>query len=89
MLACCGRPPSRDFCDPCPYIDPRYARETIAESCSIRVALATAIIARNRLLARARRARDVDKYFRTFLAVETLEPVADEPVERNGFHPTR
>jgi hypothetical protein len=44
MLAYCGRPRSASFCDPFPYIDPRYARETIAESCSIWVALATAII---------------------------------------------
>ena len=44
MLAYCGRPPSASFCDPFPYIGPRYARETIAESCSMGVALATAII---------------------------------------------
>jgi hypothetical protein len=44
MLAYCGRPSSAGFCDPFPYIDPRYARETIAETCSIWVALATAII---------------------------------------------
>ena len=44
MIAYCGRPRSASFCDPFPYIDPRYARETIAESCSIRVALATAIM---------------------------------------------
>jgi hypothetical protein len=44
MLAYCGRPGSADFCDPFPYIEPRYARETITEICSIRVALATAII---------------------------------------------
>jgi hypothetical protein len=44
MLAYCGRPGSASFCDPFPYIDPRYARETIAESCSIWGALATAII---------------------------------------------
>jgi hypothetical protein len=44
MLAYCGRPSSAAFCDPFPYIDPRYARETIAEIGSIRVALATAII---------------------------------------------
>ena len=44
MLAYCGRPRSAAFCDPFPYIDPRYARETIAEICSIRVTLATAIM---------------------------------------------
>jgi hypothetical protein len=44
MLAYCGRPRSASFCDPFPYIGPRYAREAIAESCSIGVALATAII---------------------------------------------
>ena len=37
-------PSSASFCDRFPYIGPRYARETIAESCSMRVALATAII---------------------------------------------
>jgi hypothetical protein len=35
MLAYCGRPPSASFCDHFPYIDPRYAREAIAESCSM------------------------------------------------------
>jgi len=44
MLAYCGCPSSADFCDHFPYIDPRYARETIAEICSMRVTLATAII---------------------------------------------
>src|SRR5579863_2509084 len=44
MLACCGRPAAAAFCDPFPYIDPRYARETIAEICSLGVALATAIM---------------------------------------------
>src|ERR1700691_29346 len=44
MLACCGRPRSASFCDRFPYIGPRYARETIAETCSIWVALATAIM---------------------------------------------
>jgi hypothetical protein len=44
MLAYCGRPPSAAFCDRFPYIGPRYARETIAEICSMGVALATAII---------------------------------------------
>jgi hypothetical protein len=44
MLAYCGRPSSAAFCDPFPYIVPRYARETIAETCSIWVALATAIM---------------------------------------------
>jgi hypothetical protein len=32
MLAYCGRPRSAAFCDPFPYIDPRYAREAIAEN---------------------------------------------------------
>jgi hypothetical protein len=44
MLAYCGRPAAAAFCDPSPYIDPRYARETIAEIRSLGVALATAII---------------------------------------------
>jgi len=44
MLTYCGRPISAAFCDPFPYIGPRYAREAIAESCSSWVALATAII---------------------------------------------
>ena len=44
MLAYCGRPSSASFCDRFPYIGPRYARETIAETCSMRVALVTAII---------------------------------------------
>jgi hypothetical protein len=44
MIAYCGRPSSASFCDRFPYIGPRYARETIAEICSTRVALATAII---------------------------------------------
>ena len=44
MLACCGRPAAAAFCDPFPYIVPRYARETIAEIRSLGVALATAII---------------------------------------------
>jgi hypothetical protein len=44
MLAYCGRPAAAAFCDPFPYIVPRYARETIAEICSLGVALATAII---------------------------------------------
>ena len=44
MLAYCGRPSSASFCDRFPYICVGYARETIAESCSIWVALATAII---------------------------------------------
>jgi len=44
MLAYCGRPAAASFCDPFPYIEPRYARETIAESCSLPVVLATAII---------------------------------------------
>ena len=44
MLAYCGRPRSAVFCDPFPYICVGYARETIAETCSTWVALATAII---------------------------------------------
>jgi hypothetical protein len=44
MIAYYGRPAAAAFCDPFPYIDPRYARETIAEICSLGVALATAII---------------------------------------------
>ena len=44
MLAYCGRPSSASFCDRFPSIEPCYARETIAETCSMRVALATAII---------------------------------------------
>jgi hypothetical protein len=44
MLAYCGRPASASFCDRFPYIGPRYARETIAEICSMWVALVTAII---------------------------------------------
>jgi hypothetical protein len=44
MLAYCGRLASAAFCDRFTYIGPRYARETIAESCSTGVALATAII---------------------------------------------
>jgi hypothetical protein len=41
MVVCCGRPSSAAFGDPFAYIGPRYARETIAESGSMRVALAT------------------------------------------------
>jgi hypothetical protein len=44
MLAYCGRPAAASFCDRFPYIVPRYARETIAETRSLGVALATAII---------------------------------------------
>jgi len=44
MLAYCGRPSSASFCDRFPSIEPRYARETIAETCSSWAALATAII---------------------------------------------
>src|ERR1700730_4979493 len=62
MLAYCGRPSSARFCDPFAYIDPRYARETIAEPCSIWVALATAIISQTgssaALSARLRRGGD-------------------------------
>ena len=48
MLAYCGRPRSASFCDRFPYICIGYARETIAESCSIWGALATAIITQTR-----------------------------------------
>jgi hypothetical protein len=44
MLAYCGRPSAAAFPDPFPFIEPRYARETIGQICSLRVALATAII---------------------------------------------
>ena len=44
MLAYCGRPSSASFCDRFPYTGLCYARETIAETCSIWVTLATAII---------------------------------------------
>ena len=44
MLAYCGRPTAASFRDPFPYIEHRYARETIAEICSLPGALATAII---------------------------------------------
>ena len=44
MLAYCGRPSSASFCDRFPSIELSYARETIAETCSICVALATAIM---------------------------------------------
>ena len=44
MIAYCGRPSSASFCDRFPNICVGYARETIAETCSMRVALATAII---------------------------------------------
>ena len=44
MITYCGRPSSASFCDRFPYICVGYARETIAETCSIWVALATAIM---------------------------------------------
>jgi hypothetical protein len=44
MLTYCGRPRSASFCDRSPYICVGYARETIAETCSTWVALATAIM---------------------------------------------
>jgi len=44
MLAYCGRPAVASCCDPFPYIEHRYARETIAAICSLPGALATAII---------------------------------------------
>ena len=42
MFACCGRPAAASFCDPFAYIVFNYARETIAKSCSLGAALATA-----------------------------------------------
>ena len=45
MLAYCGRPAAAAFRDRFPYIEPRYARQTIAEIRSLGVDLATAIIA--------------------------------------------
>src|ERR1700756_1513857 len=47
MLAYCGRPAAAASCDPFPYIVPRYARETIAGICSLRVALATATMSQS------------------------------------------
>jgi hypothetical protein len=47
MIAYCGRPAAAAFCDPFPYIVPRYARETIAEIRSLGVALATAIMSQS------------------------------------------
>src|SRR5581483_540190 len=44
MLTYCERPAAAACCDPFPYIDPRYARETIAAICSLPAVLATAII---------------------------------------------
>ena len=44
MIAYCGRPAAASFGDPFPYIRHRYARETIAEICSLPDALATAIM---------------------------------------------
>jgi hypothetical protein len=46
MLTYCGRPPSASFRDPFAYIGAGYARETIAEICSMGGALATASISR-------------------------------------------
>src|SRR5581483_5298700 len=40
----CVAPAAAAFCDPFPYIESRYARETIAEIRSLGVALVTAII---------------------------------------------
>ena len=48
MLAYCGRPPSAPFCDRFPYIGPRYARETIAEICSMGPAVTRALRAHRR-----------------------------------------
>jgi hypothetical protein len=49
MITYCGRPPSASFCDPFPYIGPRYARETNrgklpGRAGSMGAALATALI---------------------------------------------
>ena len=44
MLAYCGHPSAASSGDRSSYIVPRYARVTIAGSCSLRGALATAII---------------------------------------------
>jgi hypothetical protein len=44
MLAYCGRPTAASCGDPFRHIDAGYAPETIAEICSLWVALATAII---------------------------------------------
>jgi hypothetical protein len=44
MCAYCGRRPSAYFADRFAYIGPGYARETIAEICSMGGALATAHI---------------------------------------------
>jgi hypothetical protein len=44
MLAYCGRPSAAYFNDRLPYIAHGYARETIVEICSLRSALATAIL---------------------------------------------
>jgi hypothetical protein len=54
MLAYCGRPISASLCDRFPYIVHGYAREAIAESCSIWGALATAIISQPGSEARAK-----------------------------------
>ena len=44
MIAYCGRPPIGSFRRSFPLHSVNYARETIAEICSMWVALATAII---------------------------------------------
>lgn len=44
MIAYCGRPPAASFCDPFAYIAVSMRRETIAEICSLGVALATALM---------------------------------------------
>jgi hypothetical protein len=44
MIAYCDRPTAASFCDRFPYIGPGYARETIAEICSLWGGLATAIM---------------------------------------------
>ena len=69
MIAYCGRPRSASFCDRFPYIDPRYARETIAETCSIWVALATAIISQTASSSSQRQA--VSQSFISVLSIRT------------------
>ena len=44
MIAYCGRPSAASFRDPLTYRGAGYARSTIAEICSLRVAPATALI---------------------------------------------
>jgi len=44
MIAYCGRPPAASFRDPFAYIALSMRRETIAEICSLGVALVTALM---------------------------------------------